>query len=143
MAIEGHKDTAARLADHNVFLFGEPEDSALIREVLRESPVGVEADSYRVGTKRFPRKGNGFWVVRPSPWNADRLAVVQCGEPWGEGVAPNHPYDFLPDYIVYLSDADADGSNTALCAGFFDSQWRVNHTLMTLRKPPAGTDKKE
>jgi hypothetical protein len=31
----------------------------------------------------------------------------------------------LPDFIVYTSRFDDDGSNTALGAGFFDAQWRM------------------
>ena len=108
------------LARYNVFLFGEPETSALIRTVFETSPVKAEGKRFKVGDRTFSREGHGLYVVRPSPWNSDKLAVVQCGIPWGEGLPENHKYDFLPDYIVYGTDRDPDGSNTALCAGFFD-----------------------
>ncbi len=109
----------------NVFLFGEPESSGLIRQVLERSPVRVTPDSFVVGGRVYPRSGNGLYLVQPSPWNPAKLAVIQCGIPWGEGTAENHKYDFLPDYIVYTSRFDDDGSNTALCAGFFDAQGRM------------------
>lgn len=114
-----------QLASFNVFLFGEPENSRLIREVLAVSPVKVAPSHYGVGRRFFPRKGNGLYLVRPSPWNPDKLAVVQCGERWGAGIWENHKYDFLPGYIVYNSHFDEDGSNTALIAGFFDKAWRL------------------
>lgn len=117
--------SAQELASCNVFLFGEPEGSALIRAVLNASPIRVTADEYVVGVNKFPRKGNGLCFVYRSPWNAARLAVVQCGIPWGEGLGTNHRYDLLPDYIVYSSARDTDGSNHALCAGFWDEEWKI------------------
>ena len=64
-------------------------------------------------------------MVRPNPWNPSKLAIVQCGERWGAGLPENHKYDLLPDYIVFTSDRDWDGSNTALCAGFFGADWAL------------------
>jgi len=113
------------LAEHNVFLFGEPEDSALIRRALKDSPVQVEKKHFTVGTQRFARRGNGMYLVRPSPWNAQRVVVIQCGLAWGRGLSENHKYDFLPEYIIYSDERDQDGSNTALTAGFFNEDWAL------------------
>ena len=118
--------TPEQLASCNVFLFGEPENSALIRKVLADSPVTVKGDRYIAGAKSFPRSGNGLYLVRPSPWNPAKRAVVQAGIPWGDRLPENHKYDILPDYIVYSSTTyDDDDSNTALAAGFFDAQGRI------------------
>lgn len=106
----------------NVFLFGEPEDSPMIRGVLESVPVAVTPETYRVGDAAIPRAGNGLLMVVRSPWRADRLVAVQCGHPWGEHLPSNHRYDFVPDIIVYGSGSDADGSNRALLAGFFDER---------------------
>lgn len=118
--------TPHRLARYHLFLFGEPEQSPCIRAVLSASPVQVEGDRFRVGDRFFSRRGNGLFLVRPNPWNPRKLAVVQCGRPWGEGAAENHKYDFLPDYIVYTDQADPDGSNQALAAGFFNASWQLD-----------------
>lgn len=123
--IHESKITEEQLAKQNVFLFGEPEDSDLIRAALAGSVVEVTNDSFVVAGRSFPREGNGMYVVCRSPWNEDKLAVVQCGLPWGRGLPENHTYDFLPDYIIYSSERDDDGSNSALCAGFFDEKWKV------------------
>ncbi len=109
----------------NVFLFGEPETSGLIRQVLARSPVRVTPAAFVVGGRAYPRAGNGLYLAQPSPWNPEKLAVIQCGIPWGEGMPENHKYDFLPDYIVYTAELDDDGSNSALGAGFFDASWRL------------------
>jgi hypothetical protein len=130
--------TEKELAAYNTFLFGEPERSALIKKVLEGSPIRITADAYEVGSRKFPREGNGICFAYKSPWNPGRLVVVQCGIPWGEGLGENHRYDFLPDYIVYSSEKDKDGSNHALCAGFFDSEWSIPSNTPP-SKPTVGT----
>ncbi|MBN2302092.1 MAG: alpha/beta fold hydrolase [Lentisphaerae bacterium] len=123
-----------KLQDNNVFIFGEPEESELMRAVFTNSPVKATENEFVVGNMVFPRAGNGLYLVRPSPWNPSKLAVVQCGIPWGEGLPENHIYDFLPDYIVYTQNRDADGANTALCAGIFDENWQITAELSTVMK---------
>jgi len=122
--------TAAHLRDYNIFLFGEPENSPRIREVLAKAPVDITAEHYRIGNREFPRRGNGMLLVYRSPWNPRRLAVVESGLPWGRGIPENHVYDFPPDFIVYTAQRDSDGSNRALCAGFFDEHWQIAPSLL-------------
>jgi len=128
--------TVKELSGYNVFLFGEPEGSALMKQVLASSPLRVTDNDYVLGDRKFPRTGNGLYFVYRNPWNPDRLAVVQCGLPWGEGIGENHRYDFLPDYIVYSADRDPDGSNHALCAGFFDDEWKMGIEIRDQRSAP-------
>lgn len=129
--------TSPLLSGVNVFLFGEPEQSALIKDALKGSPVRIKGDRILVGKREFPRKDHGLYIVRPSPWGKDQLVVIQCGLHWGEGLPPNHKYDFLPDYIVYSAERDRDGSNTALCAGFFSKSWKLEPDLMYVTPGPA------
>ena len=119
--------------EHNVFLFGKPEDSALMREVLQSSPIQITKDAYVIGRHSFPRRGNGLYLVYRSPWNDARLAVLQSGISWGARVPENHHYDVVPDFIVYTSRSGRDGSNTALCAGFFDENWQLADALTHVR----------
>lgn len=114
------------LASYNIFLFGEPEHSALIRRVLQNSPVKITDAHFAIGSRTFERKGRGLYAIFPNPWNPRRLAVIQCGEPWGLHAAPNHRYDFLPDFIIYSDYADPDGSNHADLAGFWNENWNVD-----------------
>ena len=117
------------LQAYNVCFFGAPENSPRIREVIGASPLRITENSYVIGERSFPRRGNGLYMVYRSPWRDGGLAVVQCGLPWGAGTAENHYYDFLPDFIVYSAGQDADGSNRALCAGFFDENWQLDERL--------------
>jgi len=134
--IQENAMTPKRLAQYNLFVFGNPETNPLVKRVIDASPVQVTADSFVVGERRFPRKGNGLYLVYRSPWNPDRLAVVQCGRPWGEMIPENHKFDFIPDYIVYTPDDDGDNANVALCAGFFDKNWALSPKLMYVKEIP-------
>lgn len=113
----------------NLFLFGEPESSPMIREVLKNSPIKVTAEEYIVGPRKYPRKNNGLYFQYQSPWNPAKSVVIQCGIPWGKSCSPNHIYDFLPGYIVYASEADPGdpfGGNKALEGGYFDFQGKID-----------------
>lgn len=112
--------------DYNLFLFGEPESSPMIRHVLQQAPIDVSAGEYIVGDTVVPRDGHGLLMVYRSPWHPNRMVAVQCGHPWGEHLSVNHRYDYLPDYIVYDAKPDRDGSNRAWIAGFFDLHWQLH-----------------
>lgn len=130
--------TEAQLTGKNVFLFGEPEESALIRKALADSPVRVTKTHYVVGGRRLPRKGHGLYLARPSPWSPERTVIVKCGIAWGTSLSSNHKYDLLPDFIIYSNETDDDDSNTALCAGGFDAKWRIDSTRLYVRKAGEG-----
>ncbi|MBF0246108.1 MAG: hypothetical protein HQL31_12715, partial [Planctomycetes bacterium] len=120
--------TRKELEELNVFYFGEPEQSAGIREVLKTMPLSVDSGTYRLGAHRVPRKGNGLYAVHPSPWNRQRYAVVQLGIPWAENAPENHRYDGLPDFIAYGPNSDEEGLNLPLCAGYFGRDWQWDET---------------
>ena len=122
--------TPDKLAKYNVFTFGNPQTNPLVKKIIRTSPIKITKDHFIVGEWKFPREGNGLYMTYKSPWNPSRLAVVQCGLPWGLGISENHKFDFIPDYIIYSAKKDYDGSNTALCAGFFDENWCIVSELM-------------
>lgn len=102
----------------NLFIFGEPESSPLIRRIFAANGVTYTPEALRIGSRTFPRTGNGLWFTAPNPFNTNRTAVVQCGIPWGAMIADNHRYDRIPDVMVYTADADFYGANVALAAGF-------------------------
>ncbi len=124
------RTTEAELDDHtrrryNLFLFGEPESSPMIRTILAQTPLDITRREYIVGDTVLPRDGRGLLLVYRSPWDQDRLVAIQSGHPWGEHLSVNHRFDYLPDYIVYDAQPDPDGSNRALIAGFFDRDWQL------------------
>jgi hypothetical protein len=66
--------------------------------------------------------------------------VVNCGPVWGQGLAGNHKYDMLPDFIVFTTDVVKDGtdSNRAVCAGFFDQNWQLSEASTWHAPEPRG-----
>ena len=69
-------------------------------------------------------------MIYPNPLNPDRYVVVFSGYPWGEMRGSNHKYDLLPDLIIYNNQFDpAVKTNHSLCAGFFDTQWKLSDEL--------------
>ena len=114
---------------YNLFLYGEPETSPLIAEVLKSSPVKITADEIQVGDKKFPREGKGVYLKYLSPWAPPKSVVVQCGIPWGNSCSDNHKYDFLPGYAIYSGESDPTdpfGCNKVLLGGFFNKEEKLS-----------------
>ncbi|NLL83974.1 MAG: alpha/beta fold hydrolase [Lentisphaerae bacterium] len=110
----------------NLFVFGEPETSPLIKRVFDENNISVTAETYRIGERSFPRDGNGLWFTATSPFNTNRTVVVQCGLRWGASLPQNHLYDRIPDVIVYTEAVDFYKTNIALGAGFINSDGTID-----------------
>ena len=110
--------TLREASTRNLFLFGEPESSPLIRYCLRHSGASITRSAFVLAGKRLPREGHGLILALPNPFNTNLTAVVQCGLPWGRGTADNHRYDRIPDVISYSDKLDAFGYPFAEAAGF-------------------------
>lgn len=140
MALEEELDLREAAARH-LFIFGEPEHSRLARAVLERGGAVCAADSFTIAGRRLPRAGHGLWFTGRNPFNTNLTAVVQCGLPWGQGLADNHRYDRLPDVIVYNEDSDRFGCNVAVAAGFLDAsrgvRWSDPPFTEAIRRPPA------
>lgn len=133
--------SASYATNLNLFVFGEPETSPLVRRIFDAGGVSYTPETFRLGARTFPRKGNGLWFTTRNPHNTNRTAVVQCGIPWGATIADNHRYDRIPDVIVYTAEPDFYGANVALGAGFIDTNdeivWLDPAATPATARPPA------
>lgn len=109
----------------NLFVFGEPEESPLVRTILLQGGVEITAQTFHLAGQSLPRTDHGLWFTGRNPFNTNRTAVVQCGLAWGEFLADNHRYDRIPDVLAYGRDADDQGVNLAVAAGFLDAHEQV------------------
>jgi len=87
-----------------------------------------------IGDKSEPLNGRGILYIYPSAFSNRQHAVVICaGAPYGEKIGVNHKLDLIPDFLLYEGNAfDTDGTstNSALCAGFFDADWKLDPKTM-------------
>ncbi|MBW3634916.1 MAG: prolyl oligopeptidase family serine peptidase [Armatimonadetes bacterium] len=111
-------------ANFNLILFGTRQTNPLIAEIADDLPLELTPEGYRRGEKTVAGQNLGVRMVWKSPWNAARLIGICSGNWWGEKLPVNHKWDLIPDYIVYSDQTDADDTNSALEAGFFDGNWQ-------------------
>jgi hypothetical protein len=112
---------------YHLFLFGTPESSTLISDVLKKSYIKVNSDTIVIDKKSVKRKHIGIFARTKSPFNKDKCVVLNWGVPWGRFSGENHIYDSLPGYIIYKNEPelnDPDRGNKAIVAGFYKEKKR-------------------
>ena len=134
--------TAADMATHSLILCGDPEANLVTKRIMAKLPVRIEKDVYVVGKRRFPREGNGLMMIYPNPLNPKRYVMIHDGAQWGPSLSSNHKLEFMPDFIVYKAGTDDDGTyfktNPYVCAGYFDSFWRLIDKSLWVATPEDG-----
>lgn len=110
--------TMPDVQSNSIFVFGEPEESPLIRMLFKRGGVSYTHDAITYSGKTFERNGRGFIFTTPNPFNPKLTAVVQCGAPWCSGQSDNHRFDRMPDVICYTVEDDENGYPIAEAAGF-------------------------
>ncbi len=115
--------SAADKAAFNLILFGTRDSNPLLGEIAAQLPLELTKDGYRSGETVVAGEDLGLRLIYKSPWDKNRLIGVCSGIWWGEKLPINHKWDLVPDYIVYNSKTEADDTNAALEAGFFDGNW--------------------
>ncbi|MGD8240639.1 MAG: prolyl oligopeptidase family serine peptidase, partial [Armatimonadota bacterium] len=123
------KVTRQDLARYNLVCFGSPARNVVVRRAAGKLPIKFQNGAFVVGDRSFSGDDVGLVMIYPNPFSPDRYIVVQSGAFYGDAVSINHKHDLLPDFIVFDGVIQADQTNRALCAGFFDRQWRLNDRL--------------
>lgn len=134
-------DTQVTPADrkkYNLVLIGTRGTNSLLAGIADQLPLELLSNGYRVGDQKFTLEKPeqiGLQFCYPSPFDAQRMIVVQSGLTWGAYLPENHKFDLLPDYIVFDDAIElgaqrdffdkTDQSNHALLAGFFDGRWQL------------------
>ena len=122
--------TAEEKRDRNLFLFGEEQDNALHAELAKDLPLTIKNGTVTIGEKTTPLDGKGIMYIYPSAFSNRKRAVVICaGVPYGEKIGVNHKLDLVPDFLFYNGaafDTDGTSTNSAVCAGFFSNDWKLD-----------------
>jgi len=128
--------------EHNLILFGTPEDNPLIARAMPHVPVRIEGGCYNLGGKSYDASRNGLWLIHPSPFGKGRAIVINSGPSWGRDLPENHKYDFIPDFMVYADAKATDGTecNEFRVAGFFGQYWQLDPRSTWYADPPEPQD---
>ncbi|HLX61115.1 MAG TPA: hypothetical protein VKX17_07510, partial [Planctomycetota bacterium] len=126
--------TDADKRERNLFLFGEEQDNAIHALIAKDLPISVKNGSVTIGEKSVPLAGKGIMYIFPNPLaNMKRAVVICAGLPYGEKIGINHKLDLIPDFLLYDAqnfDSDGTSTNKAICAGFFNGEWKFDPKAM-------------
>jgi poly(3-hydroxybutyrate) depolymerase len=125
------RDVTERIEERfNLVCFGTPRTNAVLRRIGERLPFRFPEDGYGVGGMEVRGEGLGFAAIHPNPDAPERSVVILDGLYYGDGLARNHKWDLVPDYLVFDARRDPlDGTNRARLAGFFDVTWQVDPAL--------------
>jgi len=121
---------ANRERDRGVILYGNADSNGAWKSLLGESPVQVNRDRLRIGSRELPGTDLACLFLRPRPGSDVALVGVISGTGVvGMKLTDRVPY-FLagvafPDCTVFGPDALKVGGAAARVAGFFGKDWSV------------------
>jgi pimeloyl-ACP methyl ester carboxylesterase len=129
-------EVTPRIIDHyNLILFGGPRENSIAKRINRSLPIKLVDGSLFLGGNKIEGNGIAANFVYPNPLNTDRLAVIYEGSDT-EGLRLStffravYPGSGLPDLIVFDGSVKRCGWGGVIAAGFFDSKWQLDPSLM-------------
>ncbi len=118
--------TKEQIDKFNLVLFGTPQTNSILGKIADRLPIRIADHSYTIAGRTFEGSNLGLIFCYPNPLAPHRYVLIYSGEYYGSRLPINHKHDLLPDFIVFRSDRfDYDGTDLWLCAGFFDSDWKL------------------
>ena len=123
------KLSADDIANHNLYLFGDPGSNTVLRRLLPKLPLKWTQDKIEVAGKTYTASDHLPLLIFPNPENPKRYVVLNTGfsfsrADWNGSNALQYPH--LPDYAVIRIDANAfndDRTKDVELSGFFDESW--------------------
>lgn len=121
---------AEKERERNVILYGHAGSNAAWKMLLPDSPVQVSPGVVEVGRRRETGDNLACLFVRPRP-DSDRamVGVVSGTALPGLRLTDRLPYFIsgvgYPDCLILSTDVLARGSEGALAAGFFGTDWKL------------------
>jgi hypothetical protein len=127
--------TRGIMEDHNLILFGGPDENSVTAAMARHLPIGCDRGGITLGEDLIPGTGLAVRFIHPNPLATDKLVVVNEGtDPEGLGLLTMMRTAYagagIPDFIVFGVEARERGWGGVTAAGFFDSAWQVDPHLL-------------
>lgn len=132
VAVKSDRDvTAEDRKTKSLFIFGEEQDHALHAEASAKLPFKVKDGKFTSGERSVTLTQRGVMYIYPSPFAEAQphcSLVIVAGAPYGPSLPVNHRLDLIPDFLVFETALDNDGTKTnkPVLAGFFDGQWKLD-----------------
>lgn len=116
--------------DRNVVVYGNADTNGLWPALLGSSPVQVEGDSLRVGTKVFEGADLGCYFVRPRPGSPTATVGVVSGTGLTGMNTTNMNMYFISgsgfaDLIVFRADMLISHFDGVECVAYFGNDWSL------------------
>jgi acetyl esterase/lipase len=126
---------AGDYSEYNLVCFGTPETNSAVAGLTRlNRAITIGDHRYVINGAEYAGPELGLVVCYPMSYWEDRYALVYAGETYGERLSINHKHDLLPDFLVFTTKSfGEDDTNDALCAGFFDTDWKLDESLIWTR----------
>jgi hypothetical protein len=120
----------------NLILFGDPGSNPWIAKALPKLPLTWTRDALKLGTEAHPAKDHAPVLIQPSPFAGagERYVVINSGHTFHEKEFAAFNYLLFPRFGDWAAmrvspgaqelNSDAEFSEEAVRAGFFDEQWQ-------------------
>jgi hypothetical protein len=132
VAVKADRDvTAEEKTTKTLFIFGEEQDHALHAEAAAKLPFKVKDGKFTAGERSVTLTQRGVMYIYPSPFTGAQphcSLVIVAGAPYGPNLPVNHRLDLIPDFLLFETALDTDGTKTnkPVLAGFFDGDWKLD-----------------
>lgn len=121
-----------KYADRNVILYGNQDNNAAWKILLKESPVQVKNNEITFGNKKLPGAQWGMYFIIPrSDSNTASIGVITATGTAGMKSAYANHYlvngTTFPDVLIFDETVLSKGLSAVKCAGFFGNDWSIEN----------------
>lgn len=123
----------------NLILFGNHQTNAYVKQINYKLPIHLEDGRVFAGEEKLAGDSLCFMEIYPNPHARDRFVLVYAAanqdmERFAGLFSTLYSSAGLPDFLVWDKSALNFGWAGVVAAGFFDSHWQLDKSLMFIKK---------
>ncbi len=124
---------------YNLILFGNNETNAYIKYINYKLPIHMEYGHVIIGEEKIDADSLCLMEIYPNPHSQSKFVLLysatnQNMEKYCGLFSTLYSSAGLPDFIVWDKSAMNFGWAGVVAAGFFDSHWRLDKSLMYIKE---------
>lgn len=121
-----------KYSDRNVIIYGNKDNNAAWKLLLKNSPVQVSNNEVNFNGKKITGKQWGMYFIVPrSDSNFASIGVVTATGMTGAKAAYMNHYlvngTTFPDVLLFDNQVLTNGTSSVKCAGFFGNDWSIEN----------------